>query len=133
DPGDRAVIANQRDPGGVLVESDGVYTGVLPPGAMMANTRIEWSGTAWTQLLWPVPFEPALLRVFLAHEMFHRIQPGLALTRAEAGNRHLDTLGGRYPMQAAWRARARALLAGGAATPRGRRSDALALPHPRRR
>ena len=60
---------------------------------------MEWSGTGWTQLLWPVPSEPALLRVFLAHEMFHRIQPGLGLARPEAGNRHLDTLEGRYLLQ----------------------------------
>ena len=133
DPSDRAIIANQRDPGGVLVESDGVYTGVLPPGTMMANTRVEWSGTAWTQLLWPLPFEPALLRVFLAHEMFHRVQPGLGLARDEAGNRHLDTLEGRYQMQLEWRALARALMADDDVLRRQRVADALAFRHERRR
>src|SRR5690606_8520335 len=99
DPADRAVIANQADPGGVLLPLADAFTGVLPAGAMMANTRVEWSGAEWTQLLWPVPSEPALLRVFLAHEMFHRIQPDLGLARSEAGNRHLDTLEGRYLLQ----------------------------------
>lgn len=133
DPVDRAVIANQPDAGGVLVESDGAFTGVLPPTAVMANTRVEWSGTRWTQLLWPVPTEPALLRVFLGHEMFHRIQDDLGLTRGEAGNRHLDTLEGRYLLQLEWRALARALMAGGADARRGHIADALAFRHERRR
>src|SRR5690606_27457725 len=38
DPADRAVIANQADPGGVLLPLDDAFTGVLPAGAMMANT-----------------------------------------------------------------------------------------------
>ena len=45
--------------------------------------------------------------VTLAHELFHRIQSGLGLTRPEAGNRHLDTLEGRYLLQLEWRALAR--------------------------
>ncbi|MET0329349.1 MAG: hypothetical protein ABW163_11365, partial [Luteimonas sp.] len=77
DPADRAVIANRQDPGGVLVEQDGVFVGTLPETAILANTRVEWSGTDWTQLLWPVPLESSLLRVLLMHEMFHRIQPTL--------------------------------------------------------
>lgn len=133
DPADRTVIANQADPGGVLVERSGVYTGVLPPDTMMANTRVEWSGVAWTQLLSPLPLEPALLRVFLAHEMFHRVQPGLGLTRDEAGNRHLDTLEGRYLLQLEWRALARALMAGDDTARRERIADALAFRHERRR
>ena len=94
---------------------------------------MEWSGTGWTQLLWPVPSEPALLRVFLAHEMFHRIQPGLGLAGPEAGNRHLDTLEGRYLLQLEWRALARALMADAPDVRRGHISDALAFRHERRR
>jgi len=133
DPADRAIIANRQDPGGVLVEQDGVFTGTLPATAVLANTRVEWSGTDWTQLLWPVPFEPSLLRVLLAHEMFHRIQPGLGLTRNEAGNRHLDTLEGRYLLQLEWRALARALMADDADARRAHISDALAFRLERRR
>lgn len=133
DPADRAVIANRQDPAGVLVEQDGVFTGTLPQTAILANTRVEWSGTDWTQLLWPVPLEPSLLRVLLTHEMFHRIQPGLGLTRNEAGNRHLDTLEGRYLLQLEWRALARALMADEADVRRARISDALAFRSERRR
>jgi len=50
DPADRNVIANQLDAGGVLVAKDGVFTGTLPPATLIANTRLEWSGTQWTQL-----------------------------------------------------------------------------------
>jgi hypothetical protein len=132
DPADRAVIASHADAGGLLVAEDGVFTGTLPPATMLANTRLEWSGTAWTQLLWPVPFEPALLRVFLLHEMFHRIQPGLGLARAEAGNRHLDTLEGRYLLQLEWRALARALMADDPQSRRGHVVDALAFRQARR-
>lgn len=132
DPADRTVVANQADPGGVLVERDGAFVGTLPPEAMLANTRVEWSGTAWTQLLWPVPFEPALLRVFLLHEMFHRVQPALGLARGEAGNRHLDTLDGRYLLQLEWRALARALMVDEPGARLGHVTDALAFRHARR-
>jgi hypothetical protein len=83
DPLDRALIANQADAGGAPAPRDGVFVGTLPAGAMLANTRVEWSGQAWTQLLWPLPMEPALLRVFVVHALFHRVQPDLGLARSE--------------------------------------------------
>ena len=133
DPMDRRVIANQADPGGALQAGEGVWTGELPAGTMMANTRVEWSGTAWTQLAWPLPMEPALLRVFLGHEMFHRVQPGLGLARDEAGNRHLDGFDGRYLLQLEWRALARALMVDTPDARRGHVADALAFRQARRR
>jgi len=133
DPLDRAIIANQADPGGLLAARDGLFVGTLPPGAMLANTRVDWSGQAWTQLLWPLPMEPALLRVFLVHELFHRVQPDLGLARDEAGNRHLDSLEGRYLLQLEWRALARALMADEAQARRERIADALAFRAQRRR
>lgn len=57
----------------------------------------------------------------------------MGLTRPEAGNRHLDTLEGRYLLQLEWRALARALEA---ITPLDRRAaigDALAFRHERYR
>ncbi|WP_223807145.1 hypothetical protein [Montanilutibacter psychrotolerans] len=131
DPMDRAAIANQQDPGNALTAGGNVFTGTLPTGAIMANTRVEWSGTRWTQLLWPVSFETTTRRVTLAHEMFHRIQPDLGLTRPEAGNRHLDTLEGRYLLQLEWRALAQALMADDADDRRAHVTDALAFRHAR--
>lgn len=133
DPADRVVVANQADPGGVLAARDGVFVGTLPSDAMLANTRVAWSGQAWTQLLWPLPMEPALLRVFVLHELFHRVQSGLGLDRPEAGNRHLDSLEGRYLLQLEWRALARALMSDEAAARRQRTADALAFRAQRRR
>ncbi|MCZ2970966.1 hypothetical protein NYY93_28515, partial [Acinetobacter baumannii] len=83
-----------------------------PPDALVANTAIDWSGTRWTQLLWPLPQDDARRRTLLAHEMFHRLQPALPIARpAEGGNDHLDTLDGRYLLQLEWRALAAALSA----------------------
>lgn len=127
DPMDRAAIANQQDPGDALVAEGGVFTGTLPAGAVLADTRIEWSGQRWTQLLWPVSFETPIRHVTLAHELFHRIQPDLGLTRPEGGNHHLDTLEGRYLLQLEWRALARALMTDDASDRRARVADALAF------
>ena len=133
DPTDRRVIANDTDANGILKPSGGVYTGVLPPDAILADTPIEWEGKRWTELL--LPLRPkgqkggtvgdAWRAVLLAHEMFHRIQPDLELTRPEAGNQHLDTLQGRYLLQLEWRALAKALAAKTAVERRAAISDAL--------
>ena len=106
---DRAVLANQADADGHLTPSGTLFRGVLPDRVIIANTPTEWSGTRWTQLVGPVPDDIAKRRVLIAHELFHRIQPMLGLTRPEAGNGHLDTLEGRYLLQLEWRALARAL------------------------
>eukprot|EP01030_Chromulinospumella_sphaerica_P007688 gene7688-7517_t len=109
---DRSAVANRPDTGGVLVKTgDNLFSGTVPENQVLANTPVEWSGVRWTQLLFPLPEDEAERRVLLAHEMFHRIQPGLGLTRAERGNRHLDSLEGRYLLQLEWRALERALLA----------------------
>lgn len=131
DPNDRSVIANQPDPGGALKPSGGVYTGVLPPEVILANTPIEWSGTRWTELIFPLRGhrgeapDAAMLHVTLAHELFHRIQPGLGLTRPEIANQHLDTFQGRYLLQLEWRALTKALQANTPAARRAAVADAL--------
>ena len=130
---DRAVLTNQADAGGKLVREGALFRGVLPDSVIIANTPTQWSDTWWTQLVGPMPTDAAKRHVLLAHELFHRIQPMLKLTRPEAGNRHLDTLEGRYLLQLEWRALARALEA---ATPADRRpavADALAFRHERYR
>lgn len=124
---DRSVLTNQADTGGRLERDGSVYRGVLPQDVIIANTPTEWSGTRWTQLVAPVPTEDDKLRVLIAHELFHRIQPSLGLTRPEAGNQHLDTLEGRYLLQLEWRALARALSARTLALRRAAIEDALAF------
>ena len=113
DPTDSAIVANQADAQGVLKPAGTVYTGTLPPSEILANTSVEWSGTMWSELLWPLPEDMNHRHVMLAHEMFHRIQPDLGIVRSDGDNRHLDTLEGRYLLQLEWRALAAALTARG--------------------
>ena len=109
DPSDRSVVANQADAGGVLKASGPVFTGVLPSSEIMANTSIQWSGTRWSEILWPLPEDTEKRHVMIAHESFHRIQPDLKMVLHEGDNRHLDSLEGRYLLQLEWRALAKAL------------------------
>src|SRR5690606_11283894 len=133
DPADAGVVASHADAGGVLVRLGAVYTGTLPADSVLSHTATAWSGTRWTQLLWPVPQEPNMLRTALVHELFHRIQPELGLDRGEAGNRHLDTFQGRYLLQLEWRALARALMAEDPAQRGDHAASALAFRAERRR
>lgn len=125
---DRRVIANQPDAEGRLVADGAVFQGVLPEDVVVANTPTEWAGVRWTQLVAELPADDAGVSVLIAHELFHRIQPSLGLSRnAEGGNRHLDTLEGRYLLQLEWRALEAALRA---SDPSGRRAavaDVVAL------
>jgi hypothetical protein len=109
DPRDRSAVANQADGGGVLKASGPVFTGALPSSEITANTSIQWSGTRWSEILWPLPEDTEKRHVMIAHESFHRIQPDLKMALHEGDNRHLDTLEGRYLLQLEWRALARAL------------------------
>ena len=124
---DQGVLANQADAGGKLTRVGALFQGKLPDDVIIANTPTEWSGTRWTQIDAPVPSEFAKRRVLLAHELFHRIQPTLKLTRPEAANTHLDTLQGRYLIQLEWRALARAIRATTSTDRKAATTDALAF------
>ena len=107
----RVVFANRADAEGHLKPHEGVFTGQLPEGINVANTAIAWAGVRWTMLMLPLPNDPSLRRILLAHEMWHRVQPELGFSGAEASNAHLDTRDGRYWLQLEWRALAAALRA----------------------
>lgn len=117
DPTDLGAVANEADGQGVLKPTGSVLTGRMPEDWAVSSTPIEWMGRRWTELYWPLMGLPDAeakvgddwLAVSLAHEMFHRIQPSLGLTRPEAANVQLDTLEGRYLIQLEWRALAAAL------------------------
>lgn len=127
DPATRQVVASEGDRQGALRAVDGVFLGQLPADQTAANTALDWSGTRWTQLLWPLPDDPALRRVLLSHELFHRIQPQLRVASPQGGdNPHLDSLEGRYLLQLEWRALARALRGTGDVR-RAASADALAF------
>lgn len=124
---DQGVLANQADGEGKLERDGEIFRGHLPESVIIANTPTEWAGTRWTQIVAPFPEEEAKRRVLLAHELFHRIQPMLGLSRPETGNRHLDTLEGRYLLQLEWRALAKALQATAPADRKAAINDAIAF------
>ena len=130
---DRLIVASAADADGVLRHDGAVYRGTLPDEVIVANTPTNWSGTRWTQIVVPTPDDGAARRVLIAHELFHRVQQGLGLTRPEAANHHLDTLEGRYLLQLEWRALARALQAPDRDARRAAIADALAFRHERYR
>jgi hypothetical protein len=116
DPQAGFAIANEADAGGVLHLDDGVYAGKLPKDVIISNAPTEWEGARWTMLMvGTIPDNRIDRDVTLAHEMFHRIQPGLHLMADDAPCLHLDTTEGRVWMQLEWRALAAALIEAGPA------------------
>lgn len=112
DPVTRRIIANQADAQGKLQAEKGVFTGRLPDDVSLANSTVAWAGVSWAQMLWPMPADAGERRTLMAHESFHRIEPGVGLAPPpEGSNDHLDTLQGRYLMQLEWRALGQALAA----------------------
>jgi hypothetical protein len=127
DPETRYVVANEPDSEGVLHATDGVFVGTLPKEILIANAPVEWQGKRWTMLLWPtIPTDTIDRRIIFAHELFHRIQPGLGLMAPDSPNLQLDTPEGRLWMQLEWRALAAALVEQGTAQSQAIR-DALAF------
>lgn len=133
DPVDRSVVANQADAHGRLKASGRIFAGTLPNTEILANTSVSWSGTSWSEMLWPLPSDVEQRHVMLAHEMFHRIQPALHMVRSDGDNAHLDTLQGRYLLQLEWRALAKALRAPTVAGRNAAVADALLFRHERYR
>jgi hypothetical protein len=116
DPETRAVVANEPDPDGVLHAANGVYVGTLPKEIIVSNAPVEWQGKRWTMLIWPtIPTVTIDRRITFAHELFHRIQPGLGLMAQDSLNLQLDTPEGRLWLQLEWRALAAALVKEGPA------------------
>src|ERR1700733_1144054 len=127
DPATRTVVANEPDPQGVLHADSGAYVGTLPESVIVSNAPVEWEGKRWTMLMWPtIPPDIITRHITFAHELFHRIQPGLGLMTADTPSLHLDTPEGRLWLQLEWRALAAALVETGPAQTQAIR-DAVAF------
>lgn len=113
DPDTHFAVANQPDKSGTLHAANGVYIGQLAKSENIANTSVEWQGTLWTELMWPVPEDQTARDVLLMHESFHHLQKELDLFKNQPPNNHLDTLEGRYWFRLELRALAAALRATG--------------------
>ncbi len=114
DPSTHSVVTN-TDAGAGFEKSDGVYIGRLPEQFTPANTSIAWQGREWAMIMLPLPSDPFLRFALLAHESFHRIQPGLGLNASDAPDPSLDTEPGRVWLRLELRALARALRSDGSA------------------
>ena len=115
DEGSRAVIANGPDAQGVLRQQGEVWEGRLPAVVGASNTAMDWSGTHWTMVLWPLPGDRHGREKLLMHECFHRVQSHLDLQVQDRPCGHLDTKEGRIWLQLEWRALGEALVSRGTA------------------
>jgi hypothetical protein len=114
DPSTRAVAANQADAENHLerapaTAASAVFTGILPPDVVVANTAVDWAGVQWTMVMWPLPEDPTDRGVLMAHECWHRMQKALGLPMSNTSSPHLDEMAGRYWLQLEWRALGAAL------------------------
>ena len=105
----RAVVANQPDEQGKLIEQNGVFVATLPLEVGIANTALDWAGVRWTMVMWPLPAERFSRVTLLMHEAFHRVQPTLAHAGGSELSPHLDQETGRVWLRLEMRALARAL------------------------
>lgn len=105
----RAVVANQGDREGRLVEQNGVFVGTLPEKENIANTAMQWAGVKWTMIVWPLPSHENDRAALMAHELWHRVQSDLGLPASNPANSHLDSADGRIWLRLEWRALAAAI------------------------
>lgn len=82
----------------------------VPDTFGIANTAVDWDGTHWTMVMWPLPQNMIARHALLAHESFHRLQKSLGLPMSSPANAHLDSTEARVWMRLEWRALARALV-----------------------
>jgi len=109
---------------GTIATNQPAPAGDRPRALGFVNAPVQWGGTTWVAYVWQmIPKDDRAARGGLfMHELFHRVQGGLGLTRempklppGSGVNAHLDSLEGRYWMRLEWRALARALGASDAA------------------
>lgn len=92
----RAIIANEKDNSGELIQRENLFVGKLPENINIANTAIEWNGKRWTMVALPLPETKEERLNLLIHESFHRIQPTLGFESLnEIQSIHLDSKYGR--------------------------------------
>lgn len=115
DPATREAVLNRESPG--AIPDHGLYRIRLAETVPLANTALEYGGTRWSMVLWPLPQDPVKRRILLMHESWHRLQPGLGLLGSGGlgTNGHLDTEPGRTWLRAELHALRTALLARGSA------------------
>src|SRR5258706_6731726 len=74
DPATHTIAANQAVPN------------IKQPAVMgYANMALDWGGTRWSMIAWPMiaPLDEHARGLLMMHELFHRIQPQLGLLGEE--------------------------------------------------
>ncbi|MBX3120152.1 MAG: hypothetical protein KF784_13890 [Fimbriimonadaceae bacterium] len=107
----RTYVTNQRPPEGEFSEQAEVFLGKLSDQIAIANTAIDWAGSRWTMVMWPLPSNRAERATLMIHELFHRIQPELGIPGASPQNAQMETKDGRLWLQLELKALSEALLA----------------------
>jgi len=125
DPATRRIITNRQSAQDDLLGINGLFEGRLPSNVSVANTALDWDGTRWSMLLWPLPADRTTRAVVLMHESWHRIQDRLGLPDASPTVAYLDKPDARIRMRLEWRALAAALRAGDPSSRNGAIVDAL--------
>jgi hypothetical protein len=118
-------VASEQPPEGTFENRGGVFVGRIPEGMGIANTAFEWSGRRWSSVRMPLPAVRFDRLALVAHEAFHRIQPALGLSAADAMNAHLDERNGRYWLRLELHALGAALRSSGPAARRAARDAML--------
>jgi hypothetical protein len=95
DPQSRITYANMPDSAGILKQEGEIYKGLLPKEVMVANTAVEWQGTLWSMILWPLPQDHQERLNLMMHESFHRVQQKLGFPMYSPTADHLSTMNGR--------------------------------------
>lgn len=125
EPRSRLAVASVRDPDDEFQEHDGLFTGKLPLDLPIANTSVRWGADDWAMVVLPLPNDTFSRLRLLAHESFHRVQPGLNLNASDAANGHLDTEAGRLWLRMELRGLSQALRLQGKAARRAARDSLL--------
>jgi hypothetical protein len=94
-----------------LAERDALFVGHVPDTLTVANTSLDWDGTHWIALLWPLPDDTDARGRLLMHESWHRVQDSLGLPASNPSIGLLDSKDGRLRLRLEWRALAAALRA----------------------
>jgi len=77
DPATHDAVASAPGSGATLRADGDVFVGRLPDSVGIANTALDWDGTRWIALRWPLPDDAAARGRLLMHESWHRVQQGL--------------------------------------------------------
>jgi len=127
DPATHDAVASAPGSGATLRADGDVFVGRLPDSVGIANTALDWDGTRWIALRWPLPDDAAARGRLLMHESWHRVQQVLGLPASSPSIAGLDSLDGRIRLRLEWRALAAALSTHEDAARRQAIADALAF------